>query len=110
MLTPLLIYGKNKEYDINDAFYLISSILLLGIAFRYLLVYRNMSIHYIFYLLMITIMTDTFAHFFGSKLGKNKLCPYVSPNKTIEGLSVNESNSMTMTIPLSQRAINIAKR
>ena len=31
-------------------------------------------------------MTDTFAHFFGTKIGKHKLCPKISPNKTIEGM------------------------
>ncbi len=30
-------------------------------------------------------MSDTFALFFGSKIGKRKLCPAVSPNKTVEG-------------------------
>ena len=31
-------------------------------------------------------MSDTFAHFFGTKIGKHKLCPAVSPNKTVEGM------------------------
>ncbi len=87
LLTPLIFYGKSKEYDANDAFYLIASTMFLGIAFRYLIVIRTMNIHYLFYLLMVTIMTDTFAHFFGTKLGRVKLCPYVSPNKTVEGMA-----------------------
>ncbi|HZJ83894.1 MAG TPA: CDP-archaeol synthase, partial [Clostridia bacterium] len=33
----------------------------------------------------VTWATDTFAYVFGVKLGKRKLCPSVSPNKTIEG-------------------------
>ena len=31
-------------------------------------------------------MSDTFAHFFGTKIGRHKLCPKVSPNKTVEGM------------------------
>ena len=34
---------------------------------------------------MVTWSTDTFAYLFGSRFGKNKLCPSISPNKTIEG-------------------------
>lgn len=86
LLTPLIWFGKSKKYDSNDAFYLITSTFFLGIAFRYLIVFRYMNIHYIFYLLLVTIMTDTFAHFYGTKLGRIKLCPYVSPNKTVEGM------------------------
>ena len=34
---------------------------------------------------IIAFMTDTFAYFSGYLFGKHKLCPKISPNKTIEG-------------------------
>ena len=86
ILLPLLVYGDNKKYNSNDAFHLLGIILFLGISFHYLIILRNISIHTLLYLLFITIMTDTFAHFFGVNVGKNKLCPTISPNKTIEGM------------------------
>lgn len=33
----------------------------------------------------IVIMTDSFAYLVGRKYGKKKLCPQISPNKTVEG-------------------------
>jgi len=84
MLAPLVFYNK-KNYNINDAMFLIASILFLGIAFNILIVLRNISIINIIYIALITVLTDTFAHFWGTHIGKHKLCPKVSPNKTIEG-------------------------
>ncbi len=46
---------------------------------------RNHDINYLLYLLSISIITDTFALFTGMFVGKHKLCPTISPNKTIEG-------------------------
>jgi len=86
MLIPLIFYGDNKKYNSTDALHLIGVILFLGISFHYLIILRNISIHTLLYLLFITIMTDTFAHFFGVNVGKNKLCPSISPNKTVEGM------------------------
>lgn len=83
-LLPLLVYDR-KNYDSDDALFLLGSIVFLGLGFNFLMTIREKSIYYIFYLLMITIMTDTFAHFFGTKIGNKKLCPNVSPNKTVEG-------------------------
>ncbi len=33
----------------------------------------------------VSTFTDTFAYFIGSLFGKHKLCPHISPNKTVEG-------------------------
>ena len=40
---------------------------------------------WIFYLLMVIFAGDTGAYYLGSYLGKHKLCPRVSPKKSVEG-------------------------
>lgn len=84
LMLPIIFFDR-KKYNVNDALYLIGTSIFLGISFNYLMIFRNIDIYYLVYILLITIMTDTFAHFFGTKIGKHKLCPSVSPNKTIEG-------------------------
>ena len=85
-LLPILLNTKKKmDYDINDALYLIGSLLFINIAFNLILVIRNYSLDYLIYLLLITVITDTFALITGNYIGKNKLSPTISPNKTIEG-------------------------
>lgn len=34
---------------------------------------------------LVSIMTDTLAYFIGSAIGKHKLCPQISPKKSVEG-------------------------
>ncbi|HKL47236.1 MAG TPA: phosphatidate cytidylyltransferase [Candidatus Izemoplasmatales bacterium] len=46
---------------------------------------RRLALDMVLYLLIITIMTDTFAYFLGIRFGKHKLMPKVSPKKSIEG-------------------------
>ena len=41
--------------------------------------------HLIMLILLIAWSTDSFAYFTGTKFGKNKLCPRISPKKTVEG-------------------------
>ncbi len=43
------------------------------------------GVFFILFAMFCAWMTDTFAYFSGRFLGKHKLCPNVSPNKTIEG-------------------------
>ena len=82
---PLIILDR-KDYDAEDALVLVAVTMFLGIAFNFLIIIRNIDLLYLLYVVLITIMSDTFAHFFGTKIGRVKLCPKVSPNKTVEGL------------------------
>ena len=84
-LLPILLKNKSMDYDINDALYLVGSLLFINIAFNLILVVRNYSLNYLIYLLLITVITDTFALITGMYIGKNKLAPSISPHKTIEG-------------------------
>ena len=85
LFLPLLLYHNNKKYNIEDVFYLLSSIVFLSAAFNLFIVIRAKGLMLFLYLFLITTMTDTFAYVMGSKFGKKKLLPSVSPNKSVEG-------------------------
>ena len=42
----------------------------------------------------VPLLGDTMAYFFGSRFGKRKLCPAVSPNKSIEGAAAGMAGSV----------------
>lgn len=84
-LFPLVFINNSEKYSINDALYLISSVLFIGLSFNLLIVTRNYDLNYIIYLFLITTITDTFALFTGMLVGQHKLSS-ISPKKTIEGL------------------------
>lgn len=84
-LAPMVFINNSKKYNLNDALFLVGSVVFIGLSFNLLTVIRNFNIAYIIYLFLITTMTDTFALFTGMFIGKHKLAPEISPKKTIEG-------------------------
>jgi len=86
MLLPTVFINDNEKYNITDAFYLMGTILFLGLSFSLFITLRNLDIVYIIYIALVTVITDTFAYFTGYFIGKNKLCEKISPKKTVEGL------------------------
>ena len=74
-----------NEFTFKNACYVLVSIIFLGVAFYIIKDIRLESIHNFVYVLLITIMTDTFAYIGGTLFGKHKLIERVSPKKTIEG-------------------------
>ncbi len=86
-VIPIVFFNKKKSYDINDALSMLGTIMFLGISFNHLVNIRVGSLYNFIYLVLITTMTDTFAYFTGRLIGKHKMCPSVSPNKTWEGFA-----------------------
>ena len=84
LLIPSIFDTKGK-YTTKDAFYLIGTILVIGIFFNILISLRMAEKWLLVYLLLISTMTDTFAYFIGSLIGKHKILPKVSPKKSVEG-------------------------
>lgn len=87
-LIPTILYHNSKLYSINDAFYIITGILLLGISFSSIIILRNLDLNIVIYLILVTTLTDTYAYFGGFYIGKHKLIEQISPNKTWEGVIV----------------------
>ena len=83
LILILIIFYK--DYDSNIAFRLIGIIILLGTSFNVINTYMLINKHVLLYLVLITMINDTFAYLIGSRIGKHKFSK-ISPNKTIEGV------------------------
>lgn len=78
-----------KLINFKDAMVVFSMTLIITFSLSALIEIRNItkvySSFYVLFTLAISWMTDTGAYFTGKFFGKHKLCPEVSPKKTVEG-------------------------
>src|SRR5699024_2605320 len=72
-------------FTFNDAGFLLITTMYIGVSFYYLIEVRSAGINYLLFVLFIIWSTDSGAYFFRKTLGKKKLWPEISPNKTIGG-------------------------
>lgn len=90
VLLVLLLFlsytvATKNRFTFDDVAFSIVSILYIGMGFYYFIETREAGLVYIFYSLFIIWATDSGAYFIGRAMGKRKLWPEISPNKTIEG-------------------------
>ena len=101
MILPIF----NKKILFKDVIIFIFSIIYCGVCFGIVSYLRNINLFkltsaeissfssnlnpdgllLICYVLLVTMSTDIFAYIFGIKFGKHRLCPTISPKKSIEG-------------------------
>lgn len=85
LLLTFTVITKNS-FTFEDAAFSILASIYVGIGFYFFMETRlEGGLAYIFYSLFIIWATDSGAYFIGKALGKTKLWPEISPNKTVEG-------------------------
>ena len=84
-----LLIVKNQEYKFSDMSYILTAVCLTVFGLSCLTgacaLDETHSVFYVTLCFVIAWVSDAGAYFVGSFLGKHKLCPNVSPKKTIEG-------------------------
>lgn len=93
MLLTLLLGGEKSTSDMG--------ITLFGIMYVPFMLFHISYLEgtkYIWLVFLIAFGSDTFAYFAGNLLGKHKLSPKISPNKTIEGSFGGIIGSLIITI------------
>lgn len=77
--------ATKNSFTFDDAAFSTLSAIYVGMGFYFLMETREAGLIYVFYSLFMIWATDSGAYFIGKAMGKRKLWPDISPNKTIEG-------------------------
>lgn len=105
LMFLLILPIFNKKIEMKDVIFFIFGIIYSGISFAIIATVRNIEMLYqdasirlfdglniyavglilFIFVLLSTMLTDIAAYQFGIKFGKHKLCPSISPKKSIEG-------------------------
>ncbi|MGM8364104.1 phosphatidate cytidylyltransferase [Virgibacillus sp. W0181] len=84
LLLTYTVLSKNK-FTFADAGFILIVVAYISFGFYFITVARIMGLNYLLFILFSIWATDSGAYFFGRALGKRKLWPAISPNKTVAG-------------------------
>lgn len=84
VLLGIMVLSKNA-FSFDQVSFMFFATVYVGTAFHVLIETRMLGLNYLFFILFIIWATDSGAYFVGKFVGKRKLWPAISPNKTIGG-------------------------
>lgn len=76
---------RKQRFTFDDAGVLTLGMLYVGMGFHFFIAARAVNFETLLYGMLIVWITDSGAYLIGRKIGRNKLAPKISPNKTWEG-------------------------
>ena len=89
VVVLLFVMNNHEKIKITDAAYAFLFTLVIPKAFSTILLFRNYGEPVSYFLVLMGLavawLNDTCAYFSGYFFGKRKLCPEISPKKTVEG-------------------------
>lgn len=96
----VLILVKHSEFDIDKITVVCAMPTVLAFAFSTLgsIIIATGGIYYLLLALNFACVCDMGAYFVGVSLGKTKLCPEISPNKTVEGALGGIASSIVVSL------------
>ena len=115
LLILVQMIFRHRVFSVEQACFSIAGIMYVAMAFSHLLLLRFMGAEtfvpfgtatlsfgeaLIWLAFIGTWASDTFAFFTGSFCGRHKLCPEISPNKTIEGFAGGLIGTVLITVLL----------
>ncbi len=99
----VLILVKQSEFDLGKIVVVCAMPMALSFAFATLgsIITATGGIYYLLLVLNFSCVCDMGAYFVGVSMGKTKLCPDISPNKTVEGALGGIAASMIVSIVIT---------
>ena len=103
LFAVVITLKNNKEFDLGKIVSLFALPLPYAYAFSCLsgVIKHQDGIYYLLLLLNFSSVCDMGAYFVGVTLGKHKLCPNLSPKKTVEGAIGGITSSIIFTVIIS---------
>lgn len=113
-LLIIRIYGTNKINEFIFLAKICSGLCFVGLTSSHLilLMAETDGMRWLLLLTLITTASDTGAYFTGTYLGRHKLCPAISPGKTVEGFAGGLVSALFVTLlcgPLLFGNINLTE-
>ncbi len=87
ILSVCFVLHGHKHFELGKIFALSAAVPVLTLGFCYLgsIIMHKNGIYYLLLMLTFSCVCDMGAYFTGVTMGKHKLCPEISPKKTVEG-------------------------